>query len=165
MSIYENWLGMAYTKDGGTDKQLWAKYMPLEQAVYEELLSTKTNSVSGTVSELANRFNMPAEYVCGLIDGVNDCLDEFIELKELEEDSHITISFGFPELYKKMVEYKADHLYNLPQWDNVIDASLRRDLYYEQKKSGTIIKEAQPGRNDMCPCNSGKKYKKCCGAG
>jgi len=28
----------------------------------------------------------------------------------------------------------------------------------------TIIKGAQPGRNDPCPCGSGKKYKKCCGA-
>ncbi|HXK94534.1 MAG TPA: SEC-C metal-binding domain-containing protein, partial [bacterium] len=22
-----------------------------------------------------------------------------------------------------------------------------------------------PGRNDPCPCGSGKKYKKCCGRG
>jgi SEC-C motif-containing protein len=28
----------------------------------------------------------------------------------------------------------------------------------------TIVKGAQPGRNDPCPCGSGKKYKKCCGA-
>jgi len=28
----------------------------------------------------------------------------------------------------------------------------------------TIRKEAEPGRNDPCPCGSGKKYKKCCGA-
>lgn len=25
--------------------------------------------------------------------------------------------------------------------------------------------QAKPGRNDPCPCGSGKKYKKCCGAG
>jgi uncharacterized protein YecA (UPF0149 family) len=24
--------------------------------------------------------------------------------------------------------------------------------------------EAKVGRNDPCPCGSGKKYKKCCGA-
>ena len=24
--------------------------------------------------------------------------------------------------------------------------------------------DAKPGRNDLCPCGSGKKYKKCCGA-
>ena len=28
----------------------------------------------------------------------------------------------------------------------------------------TIVKGEQPGRNDPCPCGSGKKYKKCCGA-
>ena len=28
----------------------------------------------------------------------------------------------------------------------------------------TIRKPATPGRNDTCPCGSGKKYKKCCGA-
>jgi len=29
----------------------------------------------------------------------------------------------------------------------------------------TVRKEAEPGRNDACTCGSGKKYKKCCGAG
>ncbi len=28
----------------------------------------------------------------------------------------------------------------------------------------TVVKGAQPGRNDPCPCGSGKKFKKCCGA-
>jgi uncharacterized protein len=28
----------------------------------------------------------------------------------------------------------------------------------------SVRKEAEPGRNDPCPCGSGKKYKKCCGA-
>ena len=28
-----------------------------------------------------------------------------------------------------------------------------------------IRKDPEPGRNDPCPCGSGKKYKKCCGAG
>ena len=28
----------------------------------------------------------------------------------------------------------------------------------------TVRREAEPGRNDACPCGSGKKYKKCCGA-
>lgn len=32
------------------------------------------------------------------------------------------------------------------------------------RKNQPIVKGAQPGRNDPCPCGSGKKYKKCCGA-
>jgi preprotein translocase subunit SecA len=27
-----------------------------------------------------------------------------------------------------------------------------------------VHKERKAGRNDPCPCGSGKKYKKCCGA-
>ena len=28
----------------------------------------------------------------------------------------------------------------------------------------TVVRGAKVGRNDPCPCGSGKKYKKCCGA-
>jgi uncharacterized protein len=44
---------------------------------------------------------------------------------------------------------------------------------YIQQHGGKLRKETmkrmqacsgKPGRNDPCPCNSGKKYKKCCGA-
>jgi SEC-C motif domain protein len=31
------------------------------------------------------------------------------------------------------------------------------------RKNAPIVKGQQPGRNDPCPCGSGKKYKKCCG--
>ena len=30
--------------------------------------------------------------------------------------------------------------------------------------SGTVVNKEKVGRNDPCPCGSGKKYKKCCGA-
>lgn len=31
-------------------------------------------------------------------------------------------------------------------------------------KSAPVEKKEKVGRNDPCPCGSGKKYKKCCGA-
>jgi preprotein translocase subunit SecA len=33
----------------------------------------------------------------------------------------------------------------------------------EAKKKPVVKKEKKIGRNDLCPCGSGKKYKKCCG--
>ncbi|RDV82122.1 preprotein translocase subunit SecA [Ammonifex thiophilus] len=33
----------------------------------------------------------------------------------------------------------------------------------EEKPSRTVRREKKVGRNDPCPCGSGKKYKKCCG--
>ena len=67
------------------------------------------------------------------------------------------------ELYKNMVDAKADWLYNLPMWDEIFDAETKHKLYLEQKKSGTVIVGKKVGRNDPCPCGSGKKYKFCCG--
>ncbi len=32
-----------------------------------------------------------------------------------------------------------------------------------EKKSATVVKGKKVGRNDPCPCGSGKKYKNCCG--
>jgi preprotein translocase subunit SecA len=32
-----------------------------------------------------------------------------------------------------------------------------------EKKTVTVIKANKVGRNDPCPCGSGKKYKHCCG--
>ena len=35
----------------------------------------------------------------------------------------------------------------------------------QEKKTTIIVRKAEKvGRNDLCPCGSGKKYKKCCGA-
>ncbi len=33
----------------------------------------------------------------------------------------------------------------------------------KQQKQQPIVKPDEPGRNDPCPCGSGKKYKRCCG--
>lgn len=46
------------------------------------------------------------------------------------------------------------------------DAAMERWFFVEEAniKSAPIVKGVQPGRNDPCPCGSGKKYKKCHGA-
>ena len=52
---------------------------------------------------------------------------------------------------------------NLPQWDALLTEERRKELYKAQKKSMTVVKGKKIGRNDPCPCGSGKKYKQCCG--
>ena len=37
------------------------------------------------------------------------------------------------------------------------------EIVKEFKRSRTVVKEKEPGRNDPCPCGSGKKYKNCHG--
>ncbi len=40
---------------------------------------------------------------------------------------------------------------------------MRQESKNQSKKNETVLKKNKVGRNDPCPCGSGKKYKKCCG--
>ena len=63
-----------------------------------------------------------------------------------------------------MVDAKADWLYELPQWNEIFTEEQLKQYYKEQKAAQTYRREGpKVGRNDPCPCGSGKKYKKCCG--
>ncbi|MDY6914411.1 MAG: SEC-C metal-binding domain-containing protein [Planctomycetota bacterium] len=44
------------------------------------------------------------------------------------------------------------------------DVEAERKLLEKSEKVEPLKTRGQPGRNDPCPCGSGKKYKKCCGA-
>ncbi len=164
MNLYESWFKKAYTQDGRINNTFWNDFMPKEQKIYEYILNEKVEKIEGTIKQLSEKFDMSIEYFIGFIDGINDIQPEKIKLEELSEDSQICININFETLYKKMVEYKADHLYNLPEWKNIFTEEQLKTLFKGQKSSTTFVREPKIERNDPCPCGSGKKYKKCCGA-
>ena len=81
----------------------------------------------------------------------------------MTEETVVSLAFDKELLYKNMVKAGAEWLYGLPQWEDIFDEEKRKALYKEQKMSRTVIKGKKIGRNDPCPCGSGKKYKQCCG--
>lgn len=44
-----------------------------------------------------------------------------------------------------------------------IPSTEKIDFVSSSQPTKPIVKKKEPGRNDLCPCGSGKKYKKCCG--
>ncbi len=167
MALLEQWHSIAYNEkmDKGELKRFWDDYFKLETSVYEKLLEHPDEVVEGTVKELAERFGLDIMPMTGFLDGINDSLVTPNPIEEMEEDTHVSLAFDKERLYKNMVDAKADWLYELPQWEKIFDEEKRKELYLEQKKSGTIVKEEKIYPNDPCPCGSGKKYKKCCGRG
>ena len=81
----------------------------------------------------------------------------------MTKDTEVSLDFDNELLYKNMVAANAEWLYNLEQWNDIFTEEKRKELYKEQKRSTTIVKEKKIGRNEPCPCGSGKKYKHCCG--
>ena len=73
------------------------------------------------------------------------------------------MNIDLEKLYFNMLEAKAEYLYNLPQWDAIFSAEKRKEIQKAYRESTMVRNENKVGRNDACPCGSGKKYKKCCG--
>lgn len=164
-TLLDKWRKLAYNENEDKNKlrAFWEAYFLKEKGIYEQLLTTPDEAVSGTVKELAEKYNMDLLWMAGFLDGINDSLKEANPIETMEEDTVVSLAFDKEKLYKNMVDAQAEWLYELPQWDEIFTKERQRELYLEQKQSGTIVKAPKIGRNDPCPCGSGKKYKKCCG--
>ena len=167
MALLETWRNLAYG-DGLDDKkkeELWAGYFQIEKGIYEQILSNPEEVVTGTVKELAEKYETEILIMTGFLDGIDDSLVESNPIEEMEEDTQVSLGFDKALLYKNMVAAGADWLYELEEWNDIFDEDTRKALYKEQKSSTTIVKDKKVYPNDPCPCGSGKKYKKCCGKG
>lgn len=164
-TLLDQWKEIAYDEkaDRGQLQRFWGTYFQIEKEIYEQLLSNPEEEVKGTVKELAEKYGQEVLTMVGFLDGINESLKEENPIGTMDEDTVVSLAFDKEKLYKNMVAAKADWLYNLPQWKEIYPEEELKRLYKEQKESGTIRKEKKIGRNDPCPCGSGKKYKKCCG--
>ncbi|MFV0528649.1 MAG: SEC-C metal-binding domain-containing protein [Lachnospiraceae bacterium] len=164
-TLIDQWRAIGYdeTANKGDLQRFWAAYFNTEKEIYIQLLQKPEDVAEGTLQELAERFEIKPVTMAGFLDGINDSLKVPYTLEEITEDTPIRLEYDKERLYKNMVDAKADWLYELPEWDTIFDEDKKKELYVEQKKSGTVVKAPKIGRNDPCPCGSGKKYKKCCG--
>ncbi len=165
MSLLSNWREYAYEqqKTPQAEQLFWANYFNLEKSVYEKILADNGTVESGTVKELAEKFGLELTYFVGFLDGINDSLKTPNPIEEMTEDTIVSLDYDNELLYKNMVAAKAEWLYTLEQWNSILTPERQKELYKEQKSSTTIVKDKKVGRNDPCPCGSGKKFKHCCG--
>jgi hypothetical protein len=141
----------------------WKTYFDAEQKNYEKILESGEKHWEGTVLELSGTFGMDPVTFAGFLDGVNTSLETAVDLDALEEDTALSLDIDFEKLFWNMHEAKADWLYGLKQWDGILPAEKREELAKAFRKSKIAVAD-KVGRNEPCPCGSGKKYKNCCGA-
>ncbi len=141
MGLLQDWREYAYGVDinSKAGKAIWDKYFKEEKAVYEQLLADPSDIVSGTVGELAQKYNMELKYMVGFLDGINESLKEPNPVEDMTEDTEVKLDIDLEKLYYNMVEAKADWLYGLPAWNTLLTEERRKELYLKQKKSGTVV--------------------------
>ena len=164
MSLFTEWRSLSENHASQEEEvKFWEEYLKVEATIYNEILNNKMEVVEGKVSELAEKFNTSNEYIMGFLDGISESLKEDLDLESIEADTKVTVKIDWEKLYYNMVAVEAHWLYNLPGWEGILSLEKRKELTKAFKTSKTVVKENKVGRNDACPCGSGKKYKKCCG--
>lgn len=103
-----------------------------------------------------------------------ESIEERIE-KELESlPAIIKGKLKDPEIKKRLIDVAKrmekdgvnfKSIRQMKKWMKDHEAELRAEQGNTPKVETVVHEGPRIGRNDPCPCGSGKKYKKCCGAG
>lgn len=164
MSLYKQWLDLMEGQTDETFEAFWKEYSETETRVYAHILESKEPRLTGKFSELAAKFEADPVMFMGFLDGIQTSLNNPFELDAVTEDTDIDLDIDFEKLYFNMLKADADYLYTLKAWEGIFSEDKIMQIIKDFKRSKIVHKEKEPGRNDPCPCGSGKKYKKCCGA-
>lgn len=163
MSYFSKWEQLIKNQTKATFNDFWIKYSRTEKRIYNSLLDNPGKIIMGKFSELVQKYHADPVIFMGFLDGINNSLNEKQNLENLNDDSDIKLDINLERLYLNMLGAKADYLYNLPQWDDILTKEKKREILKTHRKRNTVVKNNKIGRNDSCPCGSGKKYKHCCG--
>ncbi|MEG1254944.1 SEC-C metal-binding domain-containing protein [Clostridium sp.] len=107
---------------------------------------------------LASSFEADKEQCDEIIKTIVDDLNHGVTLNEIVEEFLSGVEVD-SEVYKNIIINEVESfLNNTPQW--MLKGYTLREL---QTKEQQVESKDKVGRNDPCPCGSGKKYKKCCG--
>lgn len=99
----------------------------------------------------------------GFLDGITSSLNNALDVQAVTEETEIDLDVDFEKLYYNMWKADAPHLYSLDPWDTLFTPEKKKEIIREFKKSKIYHAPVKIGRNEPCPCGSGKKYKNCCG--
>lgn len=163
MTIYTQWKDLIENQTDESFEGFWKEYSDTETRVYAEILKDVTKPLTGTFKELVDRFNANPVLFMGFLDGIQTSLIKSFPLEDIDDESALSILANPETLYLNMLIAEAEYLYTLPQWDNVLAEAKRAAITKVYKKTKTVVNNNKTGRNDPCPCGSGKKYKHCCG--
>ena len=163
MTLYEQWQDLIENQTEESFLEFWKEYSEAETKLYSDILDKPEEKVTGTLGELAAKHDIRPVIYMGFLDGINSSLKKGNDFQSFDEDSQVEIEIVPETLFYNMLAAGADYLFGLPQWVDILGEDKMKEIAKEYKKSKTVVKGKKIGRNEPCPCGSGKKYKHCCG--
>ena len=171
MSYYKTWMDKS---EDASNRQEYVEYIQryyaLEKVAYEKILGAYPNNeefLNGTAAELAKKLNFPKDAMdvfVGFVDGIKSSLTngDDIDLDAIDDNYELKLVIDYEKLYYNMRDAKADWLFTIKAWKDILTEEQINAITREYREANMAHSD-KIGRNDPCPCGSGKKYKNCCG--
>ena len=171
MSYYKTWMDRS---EDAVNQQTYVeyinKYYAMEKNAYDLILSAYpenselTNDKAKALAIKLGFNDDTMDIFLGFLDGIKASLNngDALDLESVDDDTDISLDINYEKLYYNMRDAKADWLYGLKAWNKVLDDGKMKEITREYREAN-IAHSNKIGRNDPCPCGSGKKYKQCCG--
>lgn len=163
MTLYEQWKELIENQTEETFEEFWEEYAGAETKLYSAILDDPAKKIEGALGELAAENEIRPVIYMGFLDGIDTSLKKSQDFQSFDENSKVEIEIEPETLFYNMLAAGADYLYGLPQWEDILGLDKMKEIAKKYKQSKTVVKEKKIGRNEPCPCGSGKKYKHCCG--
>ena len=163
MTLFEEWRDLIENQTEDTFPEFWKEYSEAETKIYSDILDRPEEKMTGTLGELAEKYQVRPVIFMGFLDGVDSSLKKSNDFENFDENSQVEVEIEPEKLFYNMLAADAEYLYGLPQWETILGEEKMAQIAKEYKRSKTIVKGKKIGRNEPCPCGSGKKYKHCCG--
>ena len=164
MTLLKEWTKLIQNQSQETFEEFWKEYSDAETRIYSDILDHPDEPMDGILGELAEKYETRPVIFMGFLDGINDSIEDKNDLTDFDEESRVHLKIVPETLFYNMLKAEADYLYGLPQWENILGEERMAEIAKEYKQSRTVRRETpKVGRNEPCPCGSGKKYKHCCG--
>ena len=163
-TLLKQWQKLIGNQTKETFDEFWEEYSGAETKIYSDILDHPQEKMTGTIGELAEKYDVRPIIFMGFLDGINESIVTPNDLEEMDEDSQVEVEIVPEKLFFNMLKADAEYLYGLPQWVDILGEEKMQEIAKKYKASRTVRRETpKVGRNDPCPCGSGKKYKHCCG--
>lgn len=163
-TLFKQWQTLISNQTKESFDEFWEEYSGAETKIYSDILDHPQEKMTGTIGELAEKYDVRPVIFMGFLDGINESITAPNDLEDMDEASEVEVEIIPEKLFFNMLKADADYLYSLEQWEDILGEEKMVQIAKEYKQSKTV-RRATPkiGRNDPCPCGSGKKYKHCCG--
>ena len=164
MTLYDKWTNMVteFVKTKG-EVAFWNEYKSVELKIYKDILGNKKFSFTSSVQDLSKEYEIDEDFIVGFVDGISESLEEFIDVEKISVHEKLNFNIDVEKLYFNMLDSKADYLYNLSEWKDILSEDKIKEITNNWRSSKIVVNKVKIGRNEPCVCGSGKKYKNCCG--